>query len=119
MKANKEAYEVGTDELIYDAKHPIDAKVVPLTVSSVTSVARGQVVDLTSAGTYVLHGSTLESGVTAKANGIVANEITCEETDTSVNVTIYVSGSFRDDELTGTLVDADKEALRDAGIYLK
>ncbi len=116
-RLNQEAYEVGKDNLIYDLRHPIDARNVPIAVpEGKGTLKRGQVIDFKETdGTYEPHR---EGGV---ANCIVARDTAYEEDDADVTVNVYTGGDFRtseclsDAELTGK----DIEHLRSSGIILK
>lgn len=116
------AYEVKPDSLIQDAKHPIDVNVVSVATGS-GILRRGTVLSLTSENKYVVTGSALTGGVTAKANCVV-----CDDVDTAVTigntvaVPVYISGSLNRNALTVadsyTLTQADIEDLRNAGIFI-
>lgn len=113
---NKQAYTVEKDKLIYDGKHPIDVMSIPvaITPSAAGEIKRGQVIDCT-AGVYGIHAEAGEpSAIAAETTSYAAD-------DTEVMVTVFVSGTFRTSEIIANpdLTEADTEALRSRGIYLK
>lgn len=116
MRLNKETYEVGKDNLVYDGSHPFDGATVKITVpvGSVGTIQRGQVLDFAD-GAYTLHA---EGGAVSV---IVSVSTPYAADDTEVTVPVYFSGTFRksacitDSELTIT----DVETFRSKGIYLK
>ena len=113
---NKQAYTVIKDKLIYDAKHPIDATAVQVSVSTDTNgiLKRGQILDC-AGGVYSIHEEDGEASV------IVAEDTGYASDDTEIRVPVYISGSFRASEvITDTeITSADIETLRARGIYLK
>lgn len=113
---NKQAYSVKKDSLIYDAKHPLDASAVQVTVTADTEgmIKRGQLLDSTD-GVYSIHA---EGGETA---AIVAEDASYASDDTEITVIAYVSGSFRASEIIADpeIEAKDIEILREKGIYLK
>ncbi len=113
---NREAYAMEKDRLVYDAKHPIDAAAVRVTVPEGIKgvVKRGQVLDCKD-GVYSIHA---EGG---EASAIAAEETDYASDDTEITVAAYISGSFRASEVIADpeLTDKDTEVLRGKGIYLK
>ena len=113
---NKEAYEMKKDSLLYDGRHPFDVSnvQVKLTPTEAGVIRRGQVIDCAN-GDYSIHA---EGG---EASAIVAESTSYAMDDTDVSVTVYTSGTFRASEVLAApdLTDADVEALRGKGIYLK
>lgn len=113
---NKPAYKVEKDKLIYDAKHPIDVKMIQLTITADKGgvVKRGQVVDYAS-GTYSIHAASGE------VSAIVEEDTSYAADDTEIVVPVYISGTFRTSEIIANpeLTEADVETLREKGIILK
>lgn len=113
---NKQAYAMEKDKLVYDAKHPIDAAAVQVTITADESgvVKRGQLLDCKD-GEYSLHASDGE------ASAIVAEDTSYASDDTEITIVVYISGTFRTSEVIANpdITDADIEALRGKGIYLK
>lgn len=113
---NKTAYAVEKDKLIYDAKHPIDAKMIQLTITSDKDgiVKRGQVVDCAS-GAYSIHA------MSGEVSAIVAEDTSYAADDTEIAVPVYISGTFRMSEVIANpeLTEADLETFRTKGIILK
>lgn len=113
---NKPIYEVDKDRLIYDAKHPIDAIIVQVSVPENTAgtIKRGQVIDHAD-GVYSIHASE------GTPSMIAAEETSYAADDTSVPVTVYISGNFRASEVIADpeMTTEDMEALRGKGICLK
>lgn len=113
---NKQAYAMEKDGLIYDAKHPIDAIAVQVSIAAEDSgeISRGQLLDCTD-GVYSIHTT---DGV---ASAIAAENVSYAADDTDITVTVYVSGSFRAGQVISDpeITDADMEVLRSKGIYLK
>lgn len=117
-RLNQDAYEVGKDNLIYDHRHPIDARNVSVVVPEGKggTLKRGQVIDFDeTGGTYEPHK---EGGV---ANCIVARDTDYAGDETEVTVNVYIGGDFRMSEcLSDTeLTSSDMEHLRSSGIILK
>ncbi|MCM1045629.1 MAG: hypothetical protein NC417_08975 [Candidatus Gastranaerophilales bacterium] len=114
---NKEAYAMGKDKLVYDAKHPIDGAAVRVAISADGSgeIKRGQVLDCAD-GVYRVH-----------AEGGTVSVIAAEDTsyspsdDTEITVAVYTSGTFRASEVIADpeLTAGDVEVFRAKGIYLK
>lgn len=112
---------VTSDTLIYDGSHELDARNVALTVNSGDTkaggtVEKGQVIDFDStAGTYSVHAT----GGTPAA--VLAEEASYAEDDTSLTVTVYTTGTFRESEVVADpeLTAADIDALQKNGIFLK
>lgn len=113
---NKKVYEVKTDHLIYDTKHPTDATNMQVSITPVAdgTIRRGQVIDV-SDGVYTLHA---ESGV---PSCIAAVDVDYTADDTDVIVPCYITGSFRAERVIASpeLTAADMETLREKGIILK
>jgi hypothetical protein len=113
---NRPVYVVEKDKLIYDSSHPIDAAnvVVAITSGATGELKRGQIIDYSS-GTYKVHA---EGG---EPSAIVAEAVSYAADETEVVATVYTSGTFRASEAVASpeLTDADLEALRGKGIYLK
>lgn len=113
---NKQAYVMEKDKLVYDARHPIDAAAVQVTVTSDEGgeVKRGQLLDY-SDGEYSIHSEGGEASV------IVAEDTSYESDDSEITVAVYISGTFRTSEVIADpdITDADIETLRGKGIYLK
>lgn len=111
--------EMKPDKLIYDSKHPVDGKVVKISVSEAGAaeegtLKRGQILDLGADG-YSVHAA---NGV---PDVILAEDVSYGTGATDVYGQAYISGSFlqtacvTDVELT----EADVQTLRGKGIYLK
>lgn len=113
---NRPAYAVEKDKLIYDAKHPIDAGTVQLTIIADTNgvIRRGQLLDCAD-GVYSIHAAGGEASV------IVAEDTSYASDDTEITVVVYSSGTFRASEIIADpeIEAADVETLRGKGIYLK
>jgi len=116
-RLNGEVYEVENDNLIYDAKHPVDAENIIFTNndSATGKLERGMLLDEAS-GVYTIH----------KANGnasvIVAEDAEFASDEETVVVPCYVSGTFRTSAIKATaaaLTDVTKITLQNKGIYLK
>ncbi len=119
---NKPSYEVTPDKLIIDFRHPLDIKTVQL-VANQGTVKRGTVLSLVNpTNNYVVYGSALPEGQTAKANCIIADDVDTVSTEAKVTAVVYVSGNFNKNELIvkndSTLDDMNIEHLRNAGIYV-
>lgn len=119
---NSTAYDVKPDSLIQDSKHPIDVTTVSVD-TGVGVLRRGTVLSLTSENKYVVMGTTLGSGVTAKANCVVCDDVdTTASTGGTTAVPVYISGSLNKNALTVeegyTLTQTDIEDLRNAGIFI-
>jgi hypothetical protein len=118
---NNTSYEVTPDHLIIDSNHPVDVKVVKIPANQGT-VKRGTVISLTNTNEYLVFGTGLVAPQTsAKANGIVAEDVDTTSTDATVSVIIYISGHFNKNVLTvkaGSLAVTDLEDLRNAGIFV-
>ena len=113
---NNLAYVMQKDKLIYDAKHPVDAKAVPVTITADNNgiLRRGQLIDCEN-GVYGIHAAGGTPCV------IVAEDTEYLSTDTEVVTTVYTSGTFRTSEIvSGMEITVEEiEALRGKGIYLK
>lgn len=113
---NRPAYEVEKDNLVYDAKHPVDVKVVQVKVTADEAgvIKRGQVID-SEAGEYSIHAASGEPCMIAEEDTSYAAD------DTEVAVLVYISGTFRASEVIANpeLTDADIETLRIKNIILK
>lgn len=113
---NKQAYAVEKDKLVYDAKHPIDAAAVRVTVSGDAGgvIRRGQILDCKK-GVYSIHTAD------GTASAIAAEDTEYTPDDTEITVVVYTSGSFRASEAISdpALTNGDIVALRGCGIYLK
>lgn len=118
---NSTAYEVKPDSLIQDSKHPIDVTTVSVATGG-GILKRGTVLSLTSENKYVVTGSTLVGGVTAKANCVVSDDVDTTTGGSTIAVPVYISGSLNKNALTVeasyTLIQADIEDLRNAGIFI-
>jgi hypothetical protein len=115
MALNREAYTIKPDNLIYDAKHPIDAVTLQVAVAADKDgeISRGQVL-YAKDGEYSL---TKSDG--GEAGAIAAETTSYASDDTEVTLAAYISGTFRRSHVMGDLTDADAETLRTKGIYLK
>lgn len=114
---NDMAYTVEKDRLVYDAKHPIDATAVQVSVESDADggvLKRGQLLDFENE-VYSIHAD----GGTPSA--IVAEGAEYTSDDTEVTAAVYISGTFRASEIISEseITAADIENLRSRGIYLK
>lgn len=113
---NKNIYEVKTDHLIYDTKHPVDAKNVQVSITPTDAgvIARGQVIDVAD-GVYTLHA---KSGT---PSCIAAEDVGYESDDSEVIVPCYITGAFRAERVIASpeLTESDVETLRSKGIILK
>ena len=113
---NRPAYEVEKDNLIYEAKHPIDVKIVQVKITSDAAgvIKRGQVIDCET-GEYSIHAKSGEPCMIAEEDTSYAAD------DTEVTVPVYISGTFRASEVIADpeLTDADIETLRTKNIILK
>lgn len=113
---NKDAYNMQPEHLIYDGKHPVDAKniVVAITPTADGVIRRGQVIDAAD-GAYALHA---KSGT---PSCIAAADVEYAADDTDVIVPCYITGTFHADAVIADpeLTDADKETLRTRGMILK
>lgn len=119
---NNELYAVTPDNLIYDSKHPIDVKNISVAANQGT-VKKGTVLALTNTDEYLVFGTALVAPQTSsKANCIVTEDVDTTSTGTTVNLTVYISGSFNKNALlvkTGSsLAASDIEDLRAAGIFV-
>lgn len=101
---------------------PLVAMVTLKALSAGTATyKRGTVLGLGTDGKYIFFGSDVSGGnVTAKANMILAEDVTLGTTD--VNVQAYRAGHFNRNQLTissgYTMKAEDEEELRKCGIYL-
>lgn len=114
---NENIGEMKPDDLIYDATHQLDARVVEVEIASGGkggTLERGRVLDLKD-GAYAVHA---EGGA---ANVIVAESTEYSGEDDAVSVSAYISGSFRQSALVSDveLVPGDIEKLREVGIIVK
>lgn len=113
---NRPAYKVEKDNLIYDAKHPIDVRIVQvkITENSAGVLQRGQIIDCDT-GEYSKHATSGEPCV------IVEEDTSYAADDTEIAVPVYISGTFRTSEVIADpeLTEADIETLRTKGIILK
>lgn len=111
---NGPVYEEKDESIIYDGKHPVDAKNVQLTVAveAKTVLPKGQIID------YGEHGYKVHAAGGTPV-GILAEKTVLAEDDTDVVVPIYVSGTFKRSKVSPDLNEAGVEALRSKGIYLK
>ncbi len=113
---NKMAYTVEKDKLVYDAKHPIDATVVQVTVGTDADgmLKRGQLLDCEN-GVYSIHS---EGGM---PSAIIAEDTEYASEDMEIIVPVYISGTFRTSEVITEpeITVTDIENLRSKGIYLK
>ena len=109
--------EMKMDNLVYDHFRIIDAKVVSVKVSGGPGVLkRGQILDFNKQDkSYEVHRS---AGI---ANSIVCSDAEYTEGDSTIPVSVYISGDFRKSETISELeLDvSDEENLRSAGIILK
>lgn len=115
---NREVYEVGQDDLLYDSSHQRDASNVNLKVPAgkAGTLKKGQIIDfVASTKEYESH---VESG---SASCILTQDTEYAADDTTVVATVYISGSFRKSKVVTdvALTDVDIETLRSKGIYLK
>ena len=113
---NKVAYAVMNDKLIYDGIHPIDGGAVEVkTPEGTGGIKRGQIIDVTADGEYVLHADKGTPSV------IAAENVEYAEDEDTVTVPIYISGTFRKSEVISDveLTAGDLETLRSKSIYLK
>ncbi len=116
-RLNGEVYEVTNDNLIYDAKHPVDAEniVFSNSDSETGKLERGMLLD-ESSGTYTKHVAN------GNASVVVAEDTEFAADEASVVVPCYTSGTFRTSQIKATaaaLTDATKITLQNKGIYLK
>lgn len=113
---SRQAYEVEKDKLVYDAKHPIDTKVVQVSITANEAgiIKRGQVIDCAD-GVYSIHAAAGEVSVIAEEDTSYAAD------DTEIAVPVYITGSFRASEVivAPELTAADIETFRSKGIILK
>ncbi|MCI8315196.1 MAG: hypothetical protein HFH74_09235 [Lachnospiraceae bacterium] len=113
---NKMAYTVEKDKLVYDAKHPIDATAVQVTVGVDADgiLRRGQLLDCEN-GVYSIHS---EGGM---PSAIIAEDTEYASEDMEIIVPVYISGTFRASEVITEpeITVTDIENLRSKGIYLK
>lgn len=113
---NREAYEVKTDSLIYDGRHPVDARNVQVSITPTTDgmIRKGQVIDEAD-GVFSLHA---QSGT---PSCIAAGNVSYAADDTDVIVPCYISGTFHAKKVIAEqeLTAADAEMLRTKGIILK
>lgn len=113
---NKDAYSVQPDRLIYDGRHPVDAKnvVVSITAEDGGVIKRGQIIDEAD-GVYKLHA---EAGV---PSCIAAEDVEYVADDTDVIVPCYITGTYHADAVIASpeLTESNVEALRANGIFLK
>jgi hypothetical protein len=119
---NKPSYEEAPDKLIIDFRHPLDIKTIQLAANQGT-VKRGTVISsVDPTHDYVVYGSVLTEGQTAKANCIIADDVDTTSTDAKVTAVVYISGNFNKNEFIvkdGSTLDATNiEHLRNAGIYV-
>lgn len=116
-RLNSEVYTVENDNLIYDAKHPVDAEniVFANNKSETGKLERGMLLDEES-GTYTKHVAG------GNASVIIAEDVEFAADEQTVVVPCYTSGSFRASKIKATaaaLTDATKITLQNKGIYLK
>jgi predicted acyltransferase (DUF342 family) len=119
---NNKSYDVMPDKLIIDFRHPLDIKTVQVAANQGT-LKRGTVLSIVEPTLdYVVFGSALAAGQTAKANCIIADDVLTTATDAKVTVVVYISGNFNKNELIiaegSTLDAAQVENLRNAGIFV-
>lgn len=113
---NRDAYSVKPDHLVYDGRHPVDAKnvVVSITPEDDGVIRRGQVID-EAEGIYKIHA---EAGV---PSCIAAEDVEYAADDTDVIVPCYITGTYRADAVIASpeLTESNVETLREKGIILK
>jgi hypothetical protein len=119
---NNKSYDVMPDKLIIDFRHPLDIKTVQVAANQGT-LKRGTVLSIVEPTLdYVVFGSALTAGQTAKANCIIADDVLTTATDPKITVVVYISGNFNKNELIiaegSTLDAAQVENLRNAGIFV-
>lgn len=119
---NKPSYDVTPDKLIIDFRHPLDINTVQVAANQNT-LKRGTVLSIVEpTKDYVVYGSVLAEGQTAKANCIIADDVDTTSTEAKVTAVVYISGNFNKNELIvkdGSTLDASNiEHLRNAGIYV-
>lgn len=116
-KQLNEIDEMKMDNLVYDYFRIIDAKVVSVKVPEGSGVLkRGQILDFNKEEkSYEVHRS---AGI---ANCIVCSDAEYTEEDSTIPVSVYISGDFRKSGIISELeLDvSDEENLRSAGIILK
>lgn len=120
MLLNKESYEVGYNDLIYDGSHPVDGTAVTVTLSSAAtadgSISAGQVIDWDSTDDeYGLHAAS------GNVFGIVSEDTEYEAGDTEVVCAVYTTGTIRLSKVVTDvdLTSSDIETFREKGIFLK
>lgn len=116
------SYEMNYDNLIVSSKHESDVNVVKV-ASGQGVLRRGTVLSLTSESNYVVCGSDIDDNVIATANCIISDSVdTGTEAGSEVPVVVYISGNMNVNALIVAdgykLSDADKENLRNAGLFL-
>lgn len=117
MRMNKLVGDHDNDELIYDGRTPVDAKLVEFsnTDGVASKLEVGSILYLTASSVFSRHAADGEPSV------IVAEETEYAADDATTQIPVYTSGTFSLNKIiTSTaLTAANIETLREKNIILK